>query len=410
MELLWLRYVLLLAQVCVLLVLGVSGQAAVQLTHENFAQYRSSASILFINFYADWCRFSQQLKPIFENAATKLKDEGEMNILFGMVNCDQEKELCQNMFHISKYPTLKVIRYGQIARREFRGKRSVDGLLDFVKEQLRDPVQFVSSVQEIKDKGLSKAVVGYFPENGTEEYNHFKKAAVNLRDDCSFFAVINQRDKTEITFIEDGVSDVQYDGELSDFRHLFVWTYDQCIPIVREITFQNGEELTEEGLPFLILFYDPDEPHTKKVFKQRVMDVLDEVKESINCVTANGVTFSHPLHHLGKSRKDLPLIAIDSFRHMFVFPNFEDLHVDGKLLAFVKDLHSGKLHREFHNGPDHQHAPASTGGSQQPSAEAGGERGGAGEQAGKANPPDSTFKNLHPMESRYTLLRYRDEL
>jgi endoplasmic reticulum resident protein 44 len=28
--------------------------------------------------------------------------------------------------------------------------------------------------------------------------------------------------------------------------------------MVREITFENGEELTEEGLPFLILFYDPN--------------------------------------------------------------------------------------------------------------------------------------------------------
>jgi hypothetical protein len=31
-----------------------------------------------------------------------------------------------------------------------------------------------------------------------------------------------------------------------------------CSPMVREITFENGEELTEEGLPFLILFYDPN--------------------------------------------------------------------------------------------------------------------------------------------------------
>ena len=48
-----------------------------------------------------------------------------------------------------------------------------------------------------------------------------------------------------------------------------------CVCVCACIIFQ---ELTEEGLPFLILFYDPDEPHTKKVFKQRVMDVLDEVK------------------------------------------------------------------------------------------------------------------------------------
>lgn len=42
--------------------------------------------------------------------------------------------------------------------------------------------------------------------------------------------------------------------------------------------------------------------------------------ENINFLTADGVQFAHPLHHLGKSKKDLPLIAIDSFRHMYLFP------------------------------------------------------------------------------------------
>jgi endoplasmic reticulum resident protein 44 len=45
--------------------------------------------------------------------------------------------------------------------------------------------------------------------------------------------------------------------------------------------------------------------------------------ENINFLTADGVTFAHPLQHLGKSKKDLPLIAIDSFRHMYLFPKFE---------------------------------------------------------------------------------------
>lgn len=42
--------------------------------------------------------------------------------------------------------------------------------------------------------------------------------------------------------------------------------------------------------------------------------------ENINFLTADGIQFAHPLHHLGKSKKDLPLIAIDSFRHMYLFP------------------------------------------------------------------------------------------
>jgi endoplasmic reticulum resident protein 44 len=31
------------------------------------------------------------------------------------------------------------------------------------------------------------------------------------------------------------------------------------------------------------------------------------------------------LYHLGKSERDLPLIAIDSFRHMYLFSSYNDL-------------------------------------------------------------------------------------
>jgi hypothetical protein len=56
--------------------------------------------------------------------------------------------------------------------------------------------------------------------------------------------------------------DSTYEGTLEDVSELTVWAYDVCSPLVREITFENGEELTEQGLPFLILFYNPANPET----------------------------------------------------------------------------------------------------------------------------------------------------
>lgn len=69
-------------------------------------------------------------------------------------------------------------------------------------------------------------------------------------------------------------------------------------------------------------------------------------------MTANGERFLHPLQHMGKSKDDLPLIAIDSFRHMYVFPNYDDAAIPGRLKAFINDFFSGKLHREYHFGPE----------------------------------------------------------
>ena len=50
---------------------------------------------------------------------------------------------------------------------------------------------------------------------------------------------------------------------------------------MREITFENAEELTEEGLPFLILFHKPDDLESVKLFEKEVQRQLIHEK-SIN--------------------------------------------------------------------------------------------------------------------------------
>ena len=125
----------------------------------------------------------------------------------------------------------------------------------------------------------------------------------------------------------------------------------------------------------------------------------------VNFLMADGKQFAHPLYHLGKTERDLPVIAIDSFRHVSeqqltvsigmscprsatLARRVEDaaqcltscrctcspilttssklaysarcealqqlyvFRTPGRLRQFVEDLHSGKLHREFHHGPD----------------------------------------------------------
>lgn len=140
-----------------------------------------------------------------------------------------------------------------------------------------------------------------------------------------------------------GDSDESFTGNLKSYDEFSVWMTDKCVPLVREITFENAEEFTEEGLPFLILFYHPDDPSSIKKYNDIInMELLDEKRnsemmsfiyilllysyfllENINFLTADGVTFAHPLQHLGKTKNDLPLIAIDSFRHMYLFSKFE---------------------------------------------------------------------------------------
>lgn len=43
------------------------------------------------------------------------------------------------------------------------------------------------------------------------------------------------------------------------------------------------------------------------------------VLDTVNFLTADGLKFTHPLHHLGKTAADLPILAIDSFQHMYLW-------------------------------------------------------------------------------------------
>lgn len=49
-------------------------------------------------------------------------------------------------FQITKYPTLKVLINGQPAKREYRGKRSVEAFVSFVQKQLEDPILEVENM------------------------------------------------------------------------------------------------------------------------------------------------------------------------------------------------------------------------------------------------------------------------
>ncbi|VDM60745.1 unnamed protein product [Angiostrongylus costaricensis] len=317
----------------------------VQLDTSNFDAITKSNDIVFVNFYADWCRFSQMLKPIFAEASEKFQILAEL----------------ASRFQVNKYPTLKLFRNGEVVRKEYRSQRSVEALSDFVQKQLDPGVNVVQSEENLNNK-LDKEkrnVVAYFPQLEGAEYESLKKVASILREECSFyigsgpaFSSLTAHGPSLSFMGANNPEALPFTGDMKDYEFLKQWLTDKCIPLVREITFENAEELTEEGIPFLILFRHPDDKQSERIFTDAVIRDLPDQKAAINCLVADGKKFAHPLHHLGKRESDLPVVAIDSFRHMYLFPNANDLHIPGKLRQFVLDLHSGKLHREFHNGPD----------------------------------------------------------
>ena len=141
------------------------------------------------------------------------------------------------------------------------------------------------------------------------------------------------------------------------------------------------------------------------MFTEVVARELYDQKSSVNALVADGHKFAHPLKHLGKSAKDLPVLAIDSFQHMFLFDEMKDLPVPGKLRQFVLDLHSGKLHKHFHETLDERIAELQKAALEQMALAMEGIDSGEPKPPGRVppietTPPPSVFKDLKPSDKR----------
>ncbi|KAG9510616.1 Endoplasmic reticulum resident protein 44, partial [Fragariocoptes setiger] len=387
----------------------------ISLSHQ---QRTANYQIIVLNFYADWCPFSARWKPIFQETARQVYNETLNNndpyqIVFGQINCEVETTLSQR-FRINKFPTTKLLLSGKASKKEYRGARTAEAFKEYVRKFLTDPIVYVDKYMgELVGKVDERkgAVVLYsldpndhlkHPPQQSAELRTFRRVAQHLREDCQFFEASGQAAHGHVTQGESHTiifkphhsklndpSEIRYPMSLTDFENLHRWIKDNCIPLVREITFENAEEMTEEGLPFVILFYDPNDKSHIDIFKKVVNDELRSETSSVTFLIADGHVFSHPLKHLGKTVKDLPLVAIDSFKHLFLFKKpISEIGKPGQLKQFVLDLHSGKLDREWHFGPDPAEATSN--------------------EIKQTSPPDSAFLKLAPSPNRYTLMR--DEL
>lgn len=104
--------------------------------------------------------------PVFDEAADKVAQEFPESgkVVMGKVDCDKEGSVATR-FHITKYPTLKIIRNGQPAKKEYRGQRSTEAFLSFVKKQLEDPVKEFKNLRELSDLESNKRyIIGKFKQ------------------------------------------------------------------------------------------------------------------------------------------------------------------------------------------------------------------------------------------------------
>ena len=99
--------------------------SVVAVTKDNFDEIKSSANIVMLDFYADWCGPCRMVAPIVHEIADERED-----VTVGKINVDNEPDLAQK-FGVMSIPTIVVLKGGEEAARAV-GVRSKQQLLDML--------------------------------------------------------------------------------------------------------------------------------------------------------------------------------------------------------------------------------------------------------------------------------------
>ncbi|KAH8391269.1 hypothetical protein KR215_009728 [Drosophila sulfurigaster] len=363
-----------------------------QINQANFNSTLQANDVVFINFYADWCHFSGLLSPIFETAAQRLAEDlpRSAKVVLGRVDCVKELQLAKH-YAIIKFPTLRLFYRGHELRQEYRGKRSVEALVEYVKKQFQFAIKRFNDMEQLEMIDVKRrSMIGFFDNRTKPEFAVFEQLAERYKHDCDFYQRVGPplvnvsytqqmptlvyRPDTARTHATDEV----FKGDMAIKDKVEAWLKQKCLPLVREVDFSNVEELIEQRLPLLVLFHLPNDMNSVKDFKAIVEMQLSDCRQ-LNYVTVNGLRFQHSVRHMGKTHRDLPIIAIDSLKLMYPYPKFKDMYIPGHLRQFVESFNNQTL----------KHESLSSNSTEMPT--------------------NSTFKHLGPSKHRYSLIAH-DEL
>ncbi|XP_075990887.1 protein disulfide-isomerase A5 [Anticarsia gemmatalis] len=108
----------------------------IHLTVDNFENVLLKAEHALVVFYAPWCGHCKRIKPEFEKAATKIKEE-KINGILAAVDATKQSELASR-FGVKGYPTLKYFNKGEY-KYDAGHARQEEQIISFIKDPQEPP-------------------------------------------------------------------------------------------------------------------------------------------------------------------------------------------------------------------------------------------------------------------------------
>ncbi|XP_023938732.2 protein disulfide-isomerase A5 [Bicyclus anynana] len=110
--------------------------SVLHLTGDIFDSVLAKADHALVVFYAPWCGHCKRIKPEFEKAAAKIKEQ-KINALLAAVDATKEPELASR-FGVKGYPTLKYFQKGEY-KYDAGHARQEQQIIDFIKSPQEPP-------------------------------------------------------------------------------------------------------------------------------------------------------------------------------------------------------------------------------------------------------------------------------
>jgi len=101
---------------------GLAGGEIADLTADTFDGFVSGSRLVFVDFWADWCRPCRAMAPVLR----RLSRDYARDVRFGKVDTEAEKALAER-FAVKSIPTYVLFKKGRVVER-FSGATSRDRL------------------------------------------------------------------------------------------------------------------------------------------------------------------------------------------------------------------------------------------------------------------------------------------
>lgn len=178
---------------------------------------RSTNYTTIVEFYAPWCGYCKQLKPVYEKLGRFMAADSKLAVNVASVNCDRNvnKQLCAQE-QVTGFPTIKIFRppkvdvekptskVGRHASEIYSGERGLKSIVNFVNSRIKNYVKKVKPDnvgQWLKKNGDYKVILVTESSSVTPM---FKSLAIDFLGEVEF-SYINSKSSVTLNILDQTV-------------------------------------------------------------------------------------------------------------------------------------------------------------------------------------------------------------